>query len=161
MVPLILWIRSPIVSAAVISAVCPVANGENRRKKISTTYTTFHSCGSLPRPRLWLSSVHSSTQMLTSLHPWFKEDIKVNPFQSSLFINIFINLWIWHLIILFTLHIYMIVFIHGHDNASNYTISLLFQPVVSYVHNDVYIFRIDLMQNHNFQIVLPKPRGEK
>lgn len=53
----------------------------------------------------------------------------------------------------------MIVFIHGHDNASNYTISLLFQPVVSYVHNDVYIFHIDLMQNHNFQIVLPRAQG--
>lgn len=54
---------------------------QKEKKKISTTYTTFYSCGSLPRPRLWLSSVHSSTQMLTLLHPWFKEDIKVNPFQ--------------------------------------------------------------------------------
>lgn len=50
----------------------------------------------------------------------------------------------------------MILFIHGHDNASNYIIFLSFQPVVSYVLNDVYIFHIDLMQNHNFQIVLPR-----
>ena len=37
-VPLILWTRSPIVSAAAISAVWPVANGDNREKYLHNVH---------------------------------------------------------------------------------------------------------------------------
>lgn len=48
----------------------------------------------------------------------------------------------------------MIVLIHGPDDVPNYTVFLSFQLAVSYIHNGIYIYRIDLMQNHNSQIVL-------
>lgn len=55
----------------------------------------------------------------------------------------------------------MIVLIHGPDDVSNYTVFLSFQLAVSYIHNGIYIYRIDLMQNHNSQIVLGRARGEE
>ena len=46
------------------------------------------------------------------------------------------------------------------DNAS-YTISPYLQLVVSYVYSDVNIFHIGLMQNNDFQTVLPRSERDK
>ena len=94
-------------------------------KSTSTTFTGFHSHGFVPSPGALLSHVHSSPQMVTILDPRFKEDIKANSCQWSLFINILVNLRIWNLLILHIVHAHMWFFsFAAADNASNYTIPL-------------------------------------
>ena len=79
-VPFILWIRSPIVSAAAISAVWPAAD-EDTRKSSSRLAQSFIPVVLFPDRKLYFSRIYSSPQMGTILDPEFKEVIKVNPFQ--------------------------------------------------------------------------------